>query len=159
MFLKSYRESGISPIGCKGILTPNNVFWTAEELYITASAVIKQINSLETSLGLKLFDRTHRGLEVTNAGKSLYQDAKYVIQYCKDAVTRAQDSMENEKEILVNMGQNIDVIAGIFDDTMLNLRKCNGLEISRKKFCIAVSRQHRMAAREQFRTPIWWSGL
>ena len=33
VFLKSYRESGISPIGCKGILTPNNVFWTAEELF------------------------------------------------------------------------------------------------------------------------------
>lgn len=32
-FLKAYRESGISPIGCKGILTPNNVFWTAEELF------------------------------------------------------------------------------------------------------------------------------
>ena len=32
-FLKDYRESGIPPIGCKGILTPNNVFWTAEELF------------------------------------------------------------------------------------------------------------------------------
>lgn len=165
----------------------------AEKLFITAPAVIKQINSLENSLGLKLFDRTHRGLEVTNAGKSLYQDAKYVIQYCKDAVVRAQDSMEqgkdvirvgvspltspqifvklwpqiqeiypdmkfqmvpfentpeNAKEILANMGQNIDVIAGIFDDTMLNLRKCNGLEISREKFCVAVSLHHRLASKD-----------
>lgn len=40
----------------------------AEKMYITAPAVIKQINSLESSLNLQLFDRTHRGLIVTEAG-------------------------------------------------------------------------------------------
>ena len=44
----------------------------AEQLYISAPAVIKQINSLEASLGMKLFDRTHRGLVVTEAGQSIY---------------------------------------------------------------------------------------
>ena len=39
------------------------------------------INLLEESLGVKLFDRTHRGLTLTKAGRSLYQDAKYIIQY------------------------------------------------------------------------------
>ena len=53
----------------------------AEKLFITAPAVIKQINSLESSLNLQLFDRTHRGLIVTEAGKSIYKDAKYIIQY------------------------------------------------------------------------------
>ena len=45
----------------------------AEELYITPTAVIKQINLLENSLDLVLFERTHRVLILTNAGKSLYQ--------------------------------------------------------------------------------------
>lgn len=39
-------------------------------MYISATAVIKQINSLESNLGLQLFDRTHRGLVLTKAGKS-----------------------------------------------------------------------------------------
>ena len=34
---------------------------------------------------------------------------------------------ENAREILANLGQNIDVVAGIFDETMLNLRQCEGL--------------------------------
>lgn len=51
----------------------------AEKLYITPTAVIKQINLLETSIDVKLFDRTHRGLRLTKAGKSLYQDTKYII--------------------------------------------------------------------------------
>ncbi len=58
----------------------------AEEAYITPTAVIRQINLLEDTLGVKLFERTHRGLTLTKAGKSLYQDTKYIIQYCRDSV-------------------------------------------------------------------------
>lgn len=64
----------------------------AEQLYISAPAVIKQINSLEASLGMKLFDRTHRGLVVTEAGQSIYNDAKYIIGYCKVSVQRAKEA-------------------------------------------------------------------
>ncbi len=165
----------------------------AERLYISAPAVIKQINSLENSLDLQLFERTHRGLLVTEAGQSLYKDAKYLIQYSKESLVRARNAMnhddeiirvgispmtppeifvelwpkiqqiypdmkfklttfentpENAREILANMGQNIDVIAGIFDETMLKLRGCDGTEISREPFYAAVSIHHRLAGRE-----------
>ena len=138
--------------------------------------------------------RTHRGLQLTEAGKSLAQDAKYIIQYCKDSVTRAKNVMkksediirigtssmtpaqvlvdlwpklqeecpgvkfqlvpfdntpENAREILANLGQNIDVIAGIFDETMLNLRRCAGLEISKEPICAAVSIHHRLAGKDR----------
>ena len=46
----------------------------AEQLFISPPAVIKQINALEANLNLQLFHRTHRGLVVTKAGQSLYQD-------------------------------------------------------------------------------------
>lgn len=165
----------------------------AETLYITPPAVTKQINLLEKDLGLKLFIRTHRGLALTEAGKSLYKDAKYVIQYCKESVERAKRAMEekdsvirigtspmtpvapllrewskvqkeypdiklqmipfmntleNAREILKNLGTNIDVVAGIFDDTMLKLRQCAGFELSRQRLCCAVSVNHRLAGRE-----------
>lgn len=166
----------------------------AEKLYISPPAVIKQINLLEESLGLQLFVRTHRGLRLTEAGKSLVQDTKYIIQYCKDSVTRAKNAMrktdavirigtspmtpaqvlvdlwprlqddcpgvkfqlvpydntpENAREILGNLGQNIDVVAGIFDETMLKLRKCAGLEISREPICCAVSVHHKLAQKDK----------
>lgn len=72
----------------------------AEELYITAPAVIKQINLLESGLNLTLFVRTHRGLTLTKAGKSLYRDAKYMIQYSKDSVTRAKNAMQAEEAVI-----------------------------------------------------------
>ena len=162
----------------------------AEDLYITPTAVIKQINLLETDLGVKLFLRSHRGLTLTKAGKSLYNDAKYIIRYCRDSVIRAKNAMqedtksirigtspmtpaqilvelwpkihaicpqikfqlvpfentpENAREILRNLGQNIDVVAGIFDETMLELRQCRGFEISRQELSCAVSVHHRLA--------------
>lgn len=60
--------------------------------------MIKQINSLESSLELQLFERTHRGLLVTESGKTLYQDAKYLIQYSKDSVFRAKEAVGVQKE-------------------------------------------------------------
>ena len=166
----------------------------AVEAYITPTAVIKQINLLEADLGVRLFDRTHRGLTLTKAGKSLYQDTKYIISYCRDSVTRARNAMqddvnvirigtsptapaqllmplwskvrniipdikfqivpfestlENAREILGNLGRNIDVVGGIFDETKLELHKCAGLELSREPFCCAVSVHHRLAEKDE----------
>ena len=67
----------------------------ADSLFISSTAVMKQINLLESSLEVQLFDRTPRGLTLTNAGKSYYQDAKYMIQYAKDAQVRAKNAMTN----------------------------------------------------------------
>lgn len=166
----------------------------AEELFITPTAVIKQINLLEENLGVKLFERTHRGLKLTEAGASMYNDAKYVINYCKESVLRAKKAVlgnknvirigtspmtpaealskyfvrfrelapdikiqlvpfentpENAREILANLGKNIDVVAGIFDDTMLELRQCGGFEISREPLCCAVSIHHKLAEKDE----------
>ena len=166
----------------------------AEDSFITPTAVIKQINLLERSLDVKLFERTHRGLKLTKAGQSLYQDAKYIIQYCRESIVRAKNAMQNEdtvirigsspmtpaqllvqlwpefqeycpdmkfeiipfentpenaREILANLGKNIDIIGGIFDQTMLELRNCDGLELSREPFCCAVSIHHPLALKEK----------
>ena len=73
----------------------------AATLYITPTAVVKQVNLLESSLGLTLFTRTHRGLVLTEAGKSLYKDSKYIIRYCKASVLRAKSAGGEERVIRI----------------------------------------------------------
>jgi DNA-binding transcriptional LysR family regulator len=51
----------------------------AEELFITASAVSHQVKKLEHELGVRLFDRRGRDLELTNAGRILYDEADSAI--------------------------------------------------------------------------------
>lgn len=166
----------------------------AEELYITPTAVIKQVNALETELGVTLFIRTHRGLNLTKAGQAIYKDAKYIIEYGHKAIARAKSVMqdetgvvrigtspmtpaqlltdlwpqihqhcsdisfqlvpfentsENAREILKNLGKHIDVVAGPFDKTLLELRGCAGFEISKEPICCAVSIHHPLAKKEK----------
>lgn len=68
----------------------------ADKLYISPNAVLKQINALEERLSVKLFKRTHRGIELTEGGKLLYKEAKYIVDYCDDAVRRAKAVMSGE---------------------------------------------------------------
>lgn len=62
----------------------------ANTLYISQVAVMKQINSLEKSLGIKIFERTSQGVFLTKAGESIYHDAKRIIGYSDEAIRRAQ---------------------------------------------------------------------
>lgn len=78
----------------------------ADALYISSTAVIKQINLLEQELNLQLFDRTHRGITLTKAGRFVYGDAKYLIQYSKDSLTRAQNAMQSEEKV-VRIGSSL----------------------------------------------------
>ena len=45
----------------------------AEELSLTPSAISHRINKLEQEIGIKLFDRTHRKILLTEEGKRIYQ--------------------------------------------------------------------------------------
>ena len=53
----------------------------AEKLFISTTAVIKQINTLEEDTNIQLFQRSFKGVSLTEAGKSFYSDAKYIIKY------------------------------------------------------------------------------
>jgi DNA-binding transcriptional LysR family regulator len=52
----------------------------AEELFITQSAVSRQIKALEDHLGIKLFERRPRSLALTESGQALYRTATDVLE-------------------------------------------------------------------------------
>lgn len=54
----------------------------------------------------------------------------------------------NAKNILKNLGQNIDVLGGIFDDTFLKQRQCAGTRLSMEPLCCAVSLYHPLASKK-----------
>lgn len=62
----------------------------AEKAYISPNAIIKQINLLETDLGITLFIRTNHGAKLTEAGTSIYQDAKRIIALSEQAIQKAK---------------------------------------------------------------------
>ena len=68
-----------------------------QELFISAVSVMKQINSLEEELGLKLFNRTSQGVFLTAAGQSIYDSAKEIIEYSRTAIRKAQKAANIEQ--------------------------------------------------------------
>lgn len=62
----------------------------AQRLYISSTAVMKQINALEDQLGLKLLERTHSGVGLTKSGNVIYRDAKFIIDYSKKSIEEAR---------------------------------------------------------------------
>lgn len=164
-----------------------------ERMFISATAVMKQINQMEAKLDMQLFERTPKGLLLTPAGKSYYRDAKFMIRYTQEAKTRAEKAMknaeveirvgvsalaptgllmelwphiqhlmpsmklkvvhfenteENVKDILANLGTGIDVILTMHDDGIKKLRGCSGTELCRIPLMCAVPLYHPLAIKE-----------
>lgn len=65
----------------------------SEVLYISPTAVMKQMNSLENHIKLKLIERTPNGIYLTEAGKIIYQDAKFLIDYSKKCISNAKAAL------------------------------------------------------------------
>jgi DNA-binding transcriptional LysR family regulator len=60
----------------------------AEEMFLTQSALSRQVLALEEQLGTPLFERRHRELRLTDAGQVLQVAAKSMLQELNRAVTR-----------------------------------------------------------------------
>ena len=65
----------------------------AEKLYISPTAVMKQMNTLENHLDLKLIERTPSGIRLTDAGTIIYRDAKFMIAYSQRSIEGAKAAL------------------------------------------------------------------
>ena len=164
----------------------------ASALYVSPAAVIKQMNLLESNLGVELFIRSHQGLTLTPAGKALLVDARHIIEVCNTAaanvrmandtkrnvirigaspmtpsgflshmwpkISRAlpdltlklvvfENKAENARRILANLGEDIDIVAGVFDEGFVASRRCAALELSKEPLRIMLSSTHALAAK------------
>lgn len=65
----------------------------AERLFISPTAVMKQINTLEKHLELKLFTRSASGAVLTAAGAAIYKNAKFIIEYSEKSLAEARATL------------------------------------------------------------------
>ena len=72
----------------------------AKRLFITHTAIQKQINQLEEGVGTQLFYRTHRGVTLTPAGKVLYSEAIQLIDFSEKAMAKVKWTAMTEQQTL-----------------------------------------------------------
>lgn len=67
-----------------------NITEAARRLYITQPALSRRIRDLEEELGITLFVRRSKGIEITQAGMRLYQDAVHLLDQRQDFSVKAR---------------------------------------------------------------------
>lgn len=71
-----------------------------EEVFVTQSAISRQVKKLEEYLGQVLFERRHRGLELTEQGRVLYE-------VVNESLTRLSDTVESLRKAHVPRGVKV----------------------------------------------------
>lgn len=72
-----------------------------EELFLTQSAVSRQIKELEDQLGVPLFARRHRALALTEAGQQFYASAAQVLETMRSATDRLRNQAGRRRPLSV----------------------------------------------------------
>ena len=65
----------------------------ADELFVTHAAISHQIKSLETELGVKLFERNSRSVTLTDEGNQYYP----IIRNSLEAIAKGTENLKGEK--------------------------------------------------------------
>ena len=77
----------------------------AERLHLTQPALSKQIVELEAQLGLRLFERSHQNVDLTDAGRAFVEEAREAVLHAERAVISAKAVFNGADEIL-NVGKS-----------------------------------------------------
>src|SRR3954466_11235085 len=72
-----------------------------EELFLTQSAVSRQMKELEDQLGVPLFERRHRALSLTEAGQQFYAAAAQAIAMMRSATERLRTQAGRKRPFAV----------------------------------------------------------
>lgn len=77
------------------VANTGNISKAAKELYISQPAISKSIQKLEESIGAKLFERSSRGVTLTDAGELLYTHVKSAFE----TLTLGEDKLRRSIEL------------------------------------------------------------
>lgn len=69
----------------------------SRSLYITQPALTRQIQNLEESLSVALFERHSRGVQLTPAGRQFYNDAQHILKQMEQAKVAAIKADRGER--------------------------------------------------------------
>lgn len=95
---------------------------TAEKLYISQPALSKQIQQLESILGLQLFDRHNRKVELTTAGKYFHQEVQLIMQSMQQSIAHTQ-MLAKGLEGRLRMGYLGSAMQSIIPDFLNKIRR------------------------------------
>ena len=78
----------------------------SEQLFLSKVSVMNQINSLESTVGVKLLNRTNHGVTLTEAGQSFYRNARK-MQHLSDTALEEARKIGGKNERIIRIGTSM----------------------------------------------------
>jgi DNA-binding transcriptional LysR family regulator len=101
----------------------------AEKLNMAQSPLSQQIRKLEEEVGVKLFDRTNRRVELTHAGTIFQWEARSILTRAREAVERTQSAAEG-REGTLNVGYLTSMTNERFSNAMIQFHsQCPNVDL------------------------------
>ena len=112
------------------VVKNKNISKTAENMYISQSAITQSIQKLENMLGGKVFYRNKNGVELTEEGKNLYEYIKDSIETMNNAENIFSKYINLEKGKIRIGGGNSLFSSLIFDPFLTFIKKYPNINVS-----------------------------
>lgn len=103
--MELYQLKTFAAIAQEGSLTR-----AAERVFTSAPAVSAQLKALEDELGVKLFERTPRGMELTDAGRRLLDEAQRTLASAT-RMRSAAEQLRGAAQGVVRFGTVVDPVS------------------------------------------------
>src|SRR6266853_266963 len=84
----------------------------AEHVHVAQPSLSKQIRHVEEELGVELFKRTRKKVEVTEPGRAFIENAQQALLYADRAASMARAASAGQRgRLLLGVAPNIDLLA------------------------------------------------
>src|SRR6202000_3211618 len=104
------------------VAAAGNVSKAADKIGVSQPAVSKQVKSLETAIGMPLFDRIPRGVRLTAAGEVLQGFAHRIFSLTRDAED-AMAEMRGLRRGTLAIGASTTIGVYILPDVLVRFRQ------------------------------------
>lgn len=94
----------------------------AKNLRLAQPSLTRQVRNLENELGLRLLDRSHNRVTLTEEGRVFFLESKRLLERCADLVTTVQ-RMSGEDSARINIGYVANVPCSLLPGSLAAFRK------------------------------------
>jgi len=125
----------------------------AEKLHYSTTALIKQIDALESKLGTRLFERTSSKTTLTDAGETLCADLRKISGEIAKAFDRVGELTDDRRKTVIRFG--INLISAPFQVTRLFRQFPRLGELFDVRFFLANQEDVRAELEQKYDFLIW----